>query len=279
MEAVALRRNVPRHRLARRKLRKVSIVLATSTIGLSTIGVLAISGKIAGAATDTVTTCNGAGPGSLPATVTSAGAGDTVNFSVTCPATSPIVLAAPMDITTNLTIDGPGANRLVVSGNNAVEAFEVASGVTATISGITIENGNSGTGNGGAIYNSGTLTVSSSTLSGNTAASGQGGAIFNNGSPMLTVENSTLLNNTATSGGALADGIIAVTNSTLSNNVATGYGGGAIFAGALTVSDSTLAGNTASSGYGGGIFNNEQTSTVSNSTLARKSSDNRRRAV
>ena len=153
-----------------------------------------------------------------------------------------ITLASTIDVNTDLTIDGPGAANLVVSGGNAVEAFNIALGVTATISGITLENGNAGTGNGGAIYNSGTLTITGSTLSGNIASSGQGGAIFINGSPTLTVTNSTLSSNSAVSGGALADGTISITDSTLSDNVATGNGedGGAIFAGTLTVTDSTL---------------------------------------
>src|SRR5438093_853949 len=64
-------------------------------------------------------------------------------------------------------------------------------------------------GDGGAIFNSGTLIVSNSTLSGNFAAygpanggHGEGGAILNSGT--LTVSGSTISGNTAQSdGGAI----------------------------------------------------------------------------
>src|SRR5947209_14146927 len=46
-----------------------------------------------------------------------------------------------LDIGDDLTIVGPGAAQLAVSGNHASRVFEINSGVTASLSGLTIENG------------------------------------------------------------------------------------------------------------------------------------------
>ena len=64
----------------------------------------------------------------------------------------PTVFASPQTITLASTlvlsetagpevIDGPGASIVTVSGNNAVEVFSVANGVTASLSGLTISGG------------------------------------------------------------------------------------------------------------------------------------------
>ena len=84
------------------------------------------------------------GPGTLRAALGSAANGDTINFSLTYPATITLT-SGPLTIGTSLAISGPGAANLFISGNNATTVFLV-NGVTATISGITIENGNAGGG-------------------------------------------------------------------------------------------------------------------------------------
>ncbi len=118
---------------------------------------------------------------------------DTIDFS----ATGTINLAAALPtLTRGVSIDGPGANLLTVrrdTGGN-YRIFTVASGVTASISGLTINNGVSDLGAG--ISNSGTLTISSSIVSGNTAIfSGTGGGILNSG--MLTIDNSIISGDSA----------------------------------------------------------------------------------
>ena len=62
-------------------------------------------------------------------------------------------------------IVGPGQNSLSVSGNGNSRVFEIASGVSASLSGMTITGGRAD--NGGGIYNAGTLTVADCTISGN----------------------------------------------------------------------------------------------------------------
>jgi hypothetical protein len=199
-----------------------------------------------------------------------------------------ITLASALDnISDDVNITGLGANKLTVSGNNAVGVFNIDSGKTVNIDGLTIANGKASEGggifnygtltltnstitgnsaqNGGGISSYGTLTVTNSTISGNSALSG-GGGIFSYGT--LTVTNSTISGNSAQNGGGIYNGAgtLTVTNSTISGNSAQQYGGGIYSYGTLTVTNSTISGNSAQL-YGGGIYNGGGTLTVTNSTL------------
>src|SRR5437588_3026065 len=134
----------------------------------------------AGAATLTVTTANDSGAGSLRQAIQNAASGDTINFSVT----GTIALTnGELLITNNLTITGPGATNLAVSGNNQSRVFEIGSNVSVTISGLSIGDGQASQGstgnsislsggdgsNGGGIYNRGTLALDSCTIINNSA--------------------------------------------------------------------------------------------------------------
>ena len=65
----------------------------------------------------------------------------TINFSL---GTAPVTITLSnglLDLsnaTSAITIDGPGASLLSISGNNASGVFQVDSGVTASLSGLTI---------------------------------------------------------------------------------------------------------------------------------------------
>ena len=214
----------------------------------------------ASAATLTVTTLNDSGTGSLRAAITSAGAGDTIVFQSGLTGTITLASALPA-INANLTIQGPGADSLTISGNNAVTVFTINSG-TVSISGLTIANGNSAF--GGGIFNQATLMVTNSTFSGNSAGL-YGGGIYNvNGT--VTVVNSTFSNNSAGSFGGgifINSGTVKVNNSTFSANSAGTLGGGiSNVAGVLTINNSIFVGNTASSSVGG--IDNEGTTNASN---------------
>ena len=169
-----------------------------------------------------------------------------------------------LTITKNMNITGQSQQGTIINGTDTNWIFNIQSGITVTITNLTITNSTSD--DGGAIYNYGTLTITNSTLTGNTAKN-LGGAIFNVGN--LTVTNSTFTDNNAKNGigGAICNnrGTLTVINSTFTDNTA--YLGGAIYNnhGTLTVTSSTLTDNTALNG--GAICNDGGTLTVTNSTL------------
>ena len=145
--------------------------------------------------TITVTNTLDSGPGSLRDAIATAAPGDTINFSVTGTIT---LTSGELLINQNLTITGPGASGLAISGNFLSRVFDIGSG-TVAVSGLTIQNGSTSADPGGGIYNHGTLTLSNNTLSNNSAAIG--GGIYNNGT--LTVTNSTLSGNVSSDGGGI----------------------------------------------------------------------------
>ncbi len=215
--------------------------------------------------TGTGTACTDTAPCSLTTALNNAGTGSTI-YLEPGPATNPY--SGTFTISKSVTIEPAPSTTgpYTLNGQKAGAVVTVASGVTATIGGVTITGGNAPSAGGG-IYNSGTLTLTDSTISSNTAPSG--GGIFNN-SGTLTVSDSTVSGNTAGAGGGIFNaGTLTVSNSTVSGNTASGGAGGGIFnGGTLTVSNSTVSGNTASGGAGGGISNSYGTLTVSNSTVS-----------
>ena len=97
----------------------------------------------------TVTNTNDSGPGSLRQALRVANDGDTINFAVT----GTIVLTSGgLPVNKNITISGPGADQLSIDGNQAFLVFGIFHDKTATISGLTVRNAQSG------IWNFGTLT-------------------------------------------------------------------------------------------------------------------------
>src|SRR5262249_25505743 len=81
------------------------------------------------------------GPGSLRAAIAAATSGDTINFANSLKGQTITLASGQLAITTNLDIEGLGANKLAVSGNGASRIFAVDSGVTATVAGLTLANG------------------------------------------------------------------------------------------------------------------------------------------
>ncbi len=155
-------------------------------------------------------------------------------------------------------IDGPGADVLTISGGNSVGVFTISSGVTATISGLTISSGSTAD-SGGGLLNDGTLTLTDCTFSGNTAGN-NGGGIANYGSAYLA--DCTIASNSATGTSGLLSGIgggvgnwgtVTLTDCTIIGNSASGAGGGGVGTlGAATLTGCTISGNS-SSGVGGGV--------------------------
>ena len=187
----------------------------------------------------------------------------------------------------SLSILGPGANRLTISGNNTSRILVSGANVMVNIHNLRFTGGNGvgavNTGRGGAIYNvGGTMVISNSILTGNSAANG--GALNNaaSASPSvpanLTLINCIISNNSATSSGSamqnFSTSFLNMRNTTVNNNTTTSTGiAGAFQAnGTVTISNSTFSGNTAPAGTGGGLYYNGSSLIVNNSTFAFNSS-------
>ena len=215
----------------------------------------------------------------------------------------PTVFASPQTITLNGTlvlsetagpevINGPGASIATVSGGGSVEVFSGGTGVTASLSGLTVSDGSAT--NGGGIVNAGMLTITDCAIDNNSALtlnSNGAGAIDNVGS--MTITDSSIDNNQGDgSGGIRNDGSMTITNCTIAGNSADyGDGGGVNNAGSMTITGSTIAYNYAEFGVGGlanfgsmtiigstirnnsavvnyGVIDNFGIMTVTNSTIA-----------
>jgi hypothetical protein len=241
--------------------------------------------------------------GTLRATIAAAASGDTIVFAGSLNGRTVALTGGELLLNKNLTIQGPGAAQLAISGNQLWRVFEVAANVQVSLADLTIRDGNgwatSGAhpyiyGPGGGIYNAGTLTVSGCTLSGNSASTDgvtHGGGIYNVGTltvsgctlsgnsalgfgggicsyrGTLTVSGCTLTGNSADRGGGIynGNGNGTLTASTLSGNSAHSFGGAIIVFGTLSASGCTVTGNSA--GSGGGIFNGS-TLTASSCTVS-----------
>jgi hypothetical protein len=222
----------------------------------------------------TVTNLDDAGAGSLRQAILDTPAGGTVDFQPGLSGTITLT-TGELAIAKDLTIAGPGADVITVSGKHASRVLEImGAGFHVALSGLTPADGQSGSSSGGGISNDGgTLTVSNSILSGNSASIGSaaGGGVANEGGTVI-LTNSTLSGNSAPSVAGGIDnngGTVILTNSTLSGNSAfTGDGGGIVNnGGTVILTSSTLTGNTANLA-GGGIHNDGGTLILTSSTLS-----------
>ena len=243
--------------------------------------------SVAGPTTLVVTTLADSGAGSLRAAITNANA-SSGNVTITFAVTGTINFASALPpLTQSMTITGPGAASLTIDGLGDAQLFNVNSGITVSISGVTIQGGLGDGSGGGGVTNLGALTLSSCVVTGNEAISGVGGAIYNSGT--LTINQCSITSNGTNNdlgfgrgGGLFNSGTATITNSTFSGNTThggnmTGGQGGAIYNGvssSLTVTDSTIDQNTATDesgggSAGGGAIYNLGTATIRNGTITR----------
>lgn len=209
----------------------------------------------------------------------------TVSFDPALTSGGPAVITlggSELPVSSDVSITGPGAGLLTVSGNNTSRVLHITSGKTATITGLTIANGQvSGAtfpaGNGGGILNEGALTIDRCTLTNNVCGTDlqrdDGGAMCHVGSTLRVVR-CTFSSNQTKGGGygaaiATFSGTTKISASTFSANKASdgnGNGGGiANFGSATTVTNSTFAGNTALNG--GAIIQYGNTLTLTQCTI------------
>lgn len=265
-----------RRALARREKKRAA------GLGAGIAGIAALAGGVApaDAATFTVTNLGDSGTGSLrQALIDANGAAgaDTVDFQAGLTGTI-LLTTGQLDITDSVTVQGPGAAAISVSGNSASRVFYLynsASTLDVTISGLTIDSGAASIGAGIVDFGE-NLMLDDVTLRNNTS-SGDGGGLWANGLTMtIGINNSRITGNTAgdDGGGIYINNVAAMTiqGSTIANNSASGRGGGAYFyipVDLLTVDTTTISGNTATASGGGlAFFYGSAGASISNSTLS-----------
>jgi len=201
-----------RARRIERERRRVANVKRRAMVAGATAGATLIFAASAQAAAYTVNTtadstdtggCTTAQVCSLRDAITAANAspgasGDTITFANTVTGTIDLGTALSLSDTNGLTIKGPGAGALAVSGVKKAQVFRVSA--PATISGLTIEDGYISDGDGGAIEATATLSLSDDTIKDSMSTS-YGGGVFN--SKATTIADSTITGNTALSGGGV----------------------------------------------------------------------------
>jgi len=252
---------------------------------------LAAALGVAQATTFTVTTNGDAGDGTCDASCTlrdavaaanlNAGA-DTITFASTLSGdtiTLDIAGKGHIAITDSLTIQGPGANLLTVSGGGVASSVDggifydrvYVGGNSLTLSGITLSGGST-VGKGGALsFAYGHLTLSRVAIQNSYAQAFGGG--FYKGSGTLNVNYSTISGNSAgSSGGGFSANYptTSLIDTTISGNTANGSGGGFYARTTISVFNSTISGNTANS-IGGGAWISKQNAYFTNSIVANNS--------
>lgn len=213
------------------------------------------------AATLTVTNTADTGAGSLRATIASAAAGDTIQFDPSLNGQTITLTSGEILLNKVLTISGPGAAQLAISGNNSSRIFRTTTDVT--LGGLTLENGLNNSGGALEVQNSHGV-VSDCAFVDNAAPNGIGGAVYNPNSPM-EFTNCTFTGNSSSGfgvGGAFfGSQPIPVTMTDCTFNQNSAHDGGAIFTDApLTLVRCKFTGNSIpSDGIGGAIFNDYPT--------------------
>jgi hypothetical protein len=210
-----------------------------------------------------VTNLADSGPGTLRQVIANALSGDTITFATSGTIT---LTGGPLFITKSVNISGPGPASIAVDGHFASRVFELESGFTGSISGLTIQNGRYP--NGGGLGNFGNLVLSNCVITGNAAGpSGFGGAIHNGTTGALTLIACSVNNNAAGNGADGADGapghFLSPDGQPGGNGGTGGNGGGIYNEGMLNLTACSVTNNKAGSGgragnggYGWGFFGN-----------------------
>ena len=144
------------------------------------------------------------------------------------------------------------ANTLHVSNNLTIDGAD---------NGITVNGG------GNQVFlieAGGVATINALTITGGVTSASAGGGILNEG--LLSLSNSTVTGNSAVDGGGVSNlGTMSMSGDTVNSNTATDAGGGVSNSGKLDIINCTIAANVAA--HGGGIAN-EAVLMMGNSTVA-----------
>jgi len=258
----------------------------------------------ASASAQIVTNTHDRGTGSLRDAIAMAPDGGTITFGPSV--IGSITLTSPLDIEKNLTIRGPVAGVLTVSGNHVDRVFLIGQtrpDISVTLSGLVIADGHvelllprEEVGGAGILSGARTLTIADCVIAGNSVSvaeqgQGEGGGIYYNGTGTLTIAGSAVVGNSMSGGlEGFGGGIyyagsdtLNVVDSVVSGNSVSSVGGGGggsdgggiinVGNGTVNVRNSTISGNSVNGvggfGFGGGIYNNNMgTVNIVDSTLS-----------
>ncbi len=244
-----------------------------------------------------VTSSADSGPGSLRAAITSAVSGETIEFANSVHSIA--LTSGDLPISVNLKIQGPGADKLTISGDNAnlasaCRVFDISGSVTVTIAGLTIANGEAvvteylGANGGGGILNEpgATLKLDNCVLANNEAVLSPatpsptspdaanasygdvcGGGLLNQGTAFLN--GTTVEDNRALGGGGYSNPLGGSTGGGIDN-----WDGGTLYVTNCTITDNAAisAADPAGAAYpyfalGGGIANHTGSVTDANGNV------------
>ena len=201
------------------------------------------------AATFTVSNINDDGIGSLRSSVSQANATsevDTIVFDAQVFSTAKTITltSGPINITNSLSINGPGANLLTISGGNQSRIFfSNNSSSEIIVNNLTLTQGFAA--NGGAIYTFCSLKLSNVVITGNTAMGAEVGPPGN----IISL-----------GGGIYSAGELVITDSIISNNTASGV--------VIQNTANPNVGDYGTAGGGGGIYSYGFNTVIVNCTFS-----------
>ncbi|MFZ5809604.1 MAG: choice-of-anchor Q domain-containing protein [Chloroflexota bacterium] len=174
-----------------------------------------------------------------------------------------------LDLTGSVTLQGASNTTAIINagagGGIFDRVFDVQPGASVTLTGMTIQGGVDNGFGGGGIRNQGTLTLANVLVIAN-SSSACGGGLYNSLNSTTSVNTVSFGNNQASHGGGICnDGKLALHNTSLTFDQASGSGGGIFNNTEATLERVTIASETANL-HGGGIYNTGDI-TITNSTI------------
>ena len=266
----------------RTHIRSYSVIIVLLLAAVMLIGLFSVPARAAGPWYVAPTGSDGSSclsPGSPCATINGAigkaSSGDTIYVATGTYTSSSGVEVVLID--RSITLSGGWDSTFTTqTGTSTIDGGRARRGITindsqsANIERFTIQHGWVANGDGGGIYNAGSMTLNSSIVNDNTAYN-QGGGIYNYTNTM-TLNNSTISFNTSqySAGGGVYNfgGLATLQNSTISDNTGSFGGGIYKYSGTMILNNCTVSGNSSLSDRGGGIFNFSGDMTLNNSTIS-----------
>jgi uncharacterized repeat protein (TIGR01451 family) len=185
---------------------------------------------------------------------------------------------SPSGSAVNVTITG-----VTIQAGNTTDnggGIQVQNASTLTLNNDIVQNNSAGQ-RGGGIWSNGPVTLNATTIRDNKALASSGGGVREVGAPIIVQNHSVITGNTAglNGGGLRSEGPITLTDSSVTMNQSGESGGGIYGNGNITVTNSTVSGNATTgqsfATWGGGITQDGNGHlTLMNSLITNNSSGN-----